>query len=354
VPATAALPKTPSKEAAAIAERTTALPKTPSKEAAASAERTTASAVPLPTDPPAKCEHGCGHIVVGHMQQIHDLARGVNGACVGPAQLLAASQRAAHAALEAKGFASLTALETHMHSGGRPGDFKISEALFVDPEQMPPWCADGAVPRSAARSLQRINQVRRAVDALARSSSLIALAQLSLCTRTRSRSTHSCSPLAHTLSPLLSLALLLWLALLLSLSPSLSLQRTGRAEWNTRLGLSADAIGGGDSIQMYVRGEVIADAGILVRLSPRVGETLYEPARPTSTDVRLDVDFYTQLLGIPLRCTVRASRYPPKGSRPAGIGYVIVALAIHGGAADSGADSGAGSAGGRSPPVEAP
>ena len=41
-----------------------------------------------------------------------------------------------------------------------------------------------------------------------------------------------------------------------------------------------------------------------------------------------DTDFYDQLRGVPLRITVRANRYPSKGSRPAGVGYLITKIAI--------------------------
>ena len=49
---------------------------------------------------------------------------------------------------------------------------------------------------------------------------------------------------------------------------------------------------------------------------------------PRHPDVKQDTDFYDQLRGLPLRITVRVNRYPSKGSRPAGVGYLITKLAI--------------------------
>ena len=194
-----------------------ALPLSPEPATQPTAAETTALALPLPdVVEPAVCEHGCGHLVEGSMRRVHDRSRGVGGACVSPERMQQAAKAAAHVARLKRGFATLAALQVHLQSGGRAGDFPIHETVYVDDELQSPWIADGAAGPAAPLCLQRINRI------------------------------------------------------------------TGTAEWNTRLGVSGDPTGTSASIQMYARGEAIADSAILVRLAPQATEPMYQPARPTA------------------------------------------------------------------------
>ena len=119
---------------------------------------TSSSALPLSPKKPAVCKHGCGHLVEGAMRQVHGRVHGVEGACVSPERMQQAAKAAADVARLKRGFETLEALQVHLHSGGRTGEFPIHETVWADAELQGPWSADGAAGLAAPLCLQRINQ----------------------------------------------------------------------------------------------------------------------------------------------------------------------------------------------------
>ena len=93
------------------------------------------------------------------MRQVHDRVHGVEGACVSPERMQQAAKAAADVARLKRGFETLEALQVHLHSGGRTGEFPIHETVWADAELQGPWSADGAAAPAAPLCLQRINRI---------------------------------------------------------------------------------------------------------------------------------------------------------------------------------------------------
>jgi hypothetical protein len=69
-----------------------------------------------------------------------------------------AAKAAADVARLKSGFETLEALQVHLNSGGRTGDFPIRQTVYVADALQSAWSADGAAGLAAPLCLQRINQ----------------------------------------------------------------------------------------------------------------------------------------------------------------------------------------------------
>ena len=91
------------------------------------------------------------------MQIVHDNSFGPDGGCMSPERLAASAKAAAHSALLDTGFGTLAELMTHAQGGGATGEFRIAEALYADPALQPAWGEGAGGGAAAPLCLQKIN-----------------------------------------------------------------------------------------------------------------------------------------------------------------------------------------------------